>query len=50
MTNEGATGGQAVRIVTLNTGGLNAAVKRTKIMAHIKSSSSFPSRDSLTKF
>lgn len=30
------TGGQAVRIISLNTGGLNVAVKRTKVMTHIK--------------
>lgn len=36
VTNGGAAGEQAVRIVSLNVGGLNAAIKRTKIMTHIK--------------
>lgn len=29
-------GGQTVRIVSLNTGGLNASIKRTRMMTHIK--------------
>lgn len=29
-------GGRAVRISSLNTGGLNAAIKCTKVMTHIK--------------
>lgn len=32
----GRTGGQAVRIISMNTGGLNAAIKRTKVITHIK--------------
>ena len=36
VTRGGAAGGQAVRIISLNTGGLNAAIKRTKVMTHIK--------------
>lgn len=36
ITSGGAAGGQAVRIVSLNTGGLNAAIKCTKVMTHIK--------------
>lgn len=34
-TREGVGGGQAVRIILLNTGGLNAKVKCTKIMTHV---------------
>ena len=37
VTKGGAAGGRAVRISSLNTGGLNAAIKRTKVMTHIKS-------------
>lgn len=37
VTGMTAGGGQAVRMISLNTGGLNASVKRTKIMTHIKS-------------
>lgn len=36
VTKKGANGGQAVRIISLNTGGLNAPTKRTKIMTHVK--------------
>ena len=32
----GTTGGQVVRFTSLNTGGLNAALKRTKVMTYIK--------------
>ena len=36
VTGTGTGGGQAVRILSLNTGGLNASVKRTKIITHLK--------------
>lgn len=29
-------GGQAVKVISLNTGGLNATIKRTKVMMYIK--------------
>lgn len=32
----GTTGGQMVRFISLNTGGLNAALKRTKMITYIK--------------
>lgn len=37
MTGVAAGGGQAVRIISLNTGGLNSVVKRSKIFSYIKS-------------
>lgn len=36
VTKGGTACGQTVRIISLNTGGLNAAIKRTKIVTHIK--------------
>lgn len=36
LLNGGSTGGQMVRFTSLNTGGLNAPIKRTKIMTYIK--------------
>ena len=36
VTKGGAAGGWAVRVISLNTGGLNTVIKRTKVMTHIK--------------
>lgn len=35
ITNGGAAGDRVVRIISLNSGGLNAAIKRTKVMTHV---------------
>lgn len=33
---DNTTDGQAVKIISLNTGGLNATIKHTKVITHIK--------------